>query len=215
MKGDDAGMSSENITVDASNVKLFLSSRHEPSQELGVEPPTFWTKFALRRGMMSPFHALDEAMLDENETAHAGTIAINSTQVSFSSSNDRSWCIAKTSASPDAVQAALDWACGPIGGADCDPIQLGNACYQPNTVYNHGSYAFNSYYQIHQHASGTCDFGGTATVIYEDPSYLGCTYPDRSGQPGAPVNAAEASKSTTSSIKTLIAVSVLLPMWVM
>ncbi|MCO5561907.1 hypothetical protein L7F22_015532 [Adiantum nelumboides] len=102
------------------------------------------------------------------ETLDVGADVIEDGQISLGSTYDRSWCVAKDYVKPDSVQEGLNWACG-FGGSDCLPIQLGNACYLPNTVYSHASYAFNSYYQIHQHASGTCDFDGVATVTYEDP----------------------------------------------
>lgn len=122
-------------------------------------------------------------MVHERDISDVGGNASEGWQVFLSSSFDQSWCIAKEHVKPDAVQEGLDWACG-FGGADCLPIQLGNACFLPNTVYGHASYAFNSYYQVHQHASGTCDFDGVATVTYEDPSYPGCSYPYRVGQAG-------------------------------
>ncbi|CAA0820884.1 Carbohydrate-binding X8 domain superfamily protein [Striga hermonthica] len=57
-----------------------------------------------------------------------------------------SWCVASSSASETALQVALDYACG-YGGADCSPLQPNGPCYEPNTVRDHASYAFNDYYQ--------------------------------------------------------------------
>eukprot|EP00249_Psilotum_nudum_P036195 c654_g1_i2 orf=471-1304(+) len=124
--------------------------------------------------------AVKESQVYHNDIAGSGGVTEQVSTV-------RTWCIAKPWASVDTLQAALDWACGP-GGADCEPIQLSEPCFVPNSVLAHASYAFNSYYQIHQHAGGTCDFGGTATIVDEDPSYPGCIYPFRSGQVGAPVD---------------------------
>ncbi|KAG8056114.1 hypothetical protein GUJ93_ZPchr0001g30228 [Zizania palustris] len=79
------------------------------------------------------------------------------------------WCVASQSASPTALQVALDYACG--YGADCSPIQPGGSCFNPDTVHDHASYAFNSYYQKNPTAT-SCDFGGTATITNTDPSKL-------------------------------------------
>ena len=81
-----------------------------------------------------------------------------------------SWCIASQSASQTALQVALDYACG-HGGTDCSAIQTGQRCYNPNTIHNHASYAFNSYYQKNP-VPNSCNFGGTAVITSTDPSKL-------------------------------------------
>ncbi|KAL4012024.1 hypothetical protein IC575_029096 [Cucumis melo] len=90
-----------------------------------------------------------------------------------------SWCIASSAASPTALQVALDYACG-YGGADCSAIQPGGSCYDPNTVKDHASYAFNDYYQKNP-AATSCVFGGTAQLVSTDPSNGNCHY----AKPGA------------------------------
>ncbi|CAL4975138.1 unnamed protein product [Urochloa decumbens] len=92
-----------------------------------------------------------------------------------------SWCVASQSASPTALQVALDYACG--YGADCSPIQQGGSCFNPDTVHDHASYAFNSYYQKNP-APTSCDFGGTATLTNTDPSSGSCQYPSSSSGGG-------------------------------
>ncbi|KAL7003197.1 hypothetical protein U1Q18_004355 [Sarracenia purpurea var. burkii] len=80
----------------------------------------------------------------------------------------QNWCVAKSGAAEAALQAALDYACG-IGGVDCSVIQGGAGCFNPNTLENHASYAFNSYYQKNPIPT-SCDFGGTAVVTTVNPS---------------------------------------------
>ncbi|KAL6842605.1 hypothetical protein ACP4OV_027449 [Aristida adscensionis] len=89
-----------------------------------------------------------------------------------------SWCVASQSANPTALQVALDYACG--YGADCSQIQQGGSCFNPDTVHDHASYAFNSYYQKNP-VPTSCDFGGTATLTTTDPSSGSCQYPASSG----------------------------------
>ncbi|KAI8551085.1 hypothetical protein RHMOL_Rhmol06G0157500 [Rhododendron molle] len=89
-------------------------------------------------------------------------------------SSGGSWCVASQSASQTALQVALDYACG-YGGADCSAIQSGGGCYQPNTIRDHASYAFNSYYQKNP-VPNSCNFGGTAVITSTDPSNGTCQY---------------------------------------
>ncbi|CAA7388381.1 unnamed protein product [Spirodela intermedia] len=91
-----------------------------------------------------------------------------------SSSGGQSWCVARAGAMEAAVQAGLDYACG--GGADCTPIQPAGSCFNPNTLRDHASYAFSSYYQRNP-SPISCDFGGTAAIVYVNPSTATCIYP--------------------------------------
>lgn len=86
-----------------------------------------------------------------------------------------SWCTANPTASETALQVALDYACG-YGGADCSAIQPNGACYDPNTLRDHASYAFNDYYQKNP-VPTSCVFGGTAQLSYTDQSKILNHYP--------------------------------------
>ncbi|XP_064960008.1 glucan endo-1,3-beta-glucosidase 12-like isoform X1 [Musa acuminata AAA Group] len=97
---------------------------------------------------------------------------------SSSSSSSQSWCVASQTASKTGLQVALDYACG-YGGADCSAIQEGGSCYNPNTVRDHASYAFNEYYQKNPIPT-SCDFGGTAVITNVDPSTSTCQHPSTS-----------------------------------
>ncbi|KAK4343928.1 hypothetical protein RND71_037022 [Anisodus tanguticus] len=84
------------------------------------------------------------------------------------------WCVAKPSVPDPIIQEAMNYACA--SGADCDQIQPNGSCYQPDTLFAHASYAFNSYWQRTKVAGGTCDFGGTAILVTVDPSFDGCQF---------------------------------------
>ncbi|KAL3683627.1 hypothetical protein R1sor_001649 [Riccia sorocarpa] len=88
------------------------------------------------------------------------------------------FCVAKDDVSDSQLQAALDYACGP-GGADCKPIQPGQACFEPNNLHAHASYAFNSYFQMNNQKEGTCYFSGAAVVKSGNPSTNSCNWPTR------------------------------------
>ncbi|KAI3933436.1 hypothetical protein MKW92_013922 [Papaver armeniacum] len=97
-------------------------------------------------------------------------------------SDGANWCACRTDVSESALQKALDYACG--NGADCKPILQNGACFQPNTVRAHCSYAVNSYFQNKGQAQGSCVFSNSATIVQNDPSTGGtCTYPS-SASPG-------------------------------
>ncbi|KAM1240217.1 glucan endo-1,3-beta-glucosidase 1 [Malus sylvestris] len=86
------------------------------------------------------------------------------------------WCIADEQTPDSELQAAMDWACGGGGGADCSKIQVNQACYFPNTLKDHASYAFNSYFQRFKHKGGSCYFKGAALITELDPSHVSCHY---------------------------------------
>ncbi|KAI5072631.1 hypothetical protein GOP47_0012737 [Adiantum capillus-veneris] len=144
-----------------------------PSNE-SVDVPSFATALPWSPSSTSSSSSSSSSSLAKSSTMHVVK------------ASDRYWCIARPWVNPNVLQAALDWACG-IGGADCTMIQLGEPCYVPNTLISHTSFAFNSYFQTHQQVTGTCHFAGTAMITNEDPSYLGCNYPFRQGQVGAPL----------------------------
>ncbi|URD73653.1 hypothetical protein MUK42_25924 [Musa troglodytarum] len=99
-------------------------------------------------------------------------------------SSGQSWCVASQTASQTALQVALDYACG-YGGADCSAIQQGGSCFNPDTVRDHASYAFNDYYQKNPIPT-SCDFGGTGVVVNVDPSTSTCHYSSTSGSTSSP-----------------------------
>ncbi|XP_038887352.1 major pollen allergen Ole e 10-like isoform X2 [Benincasa hispida] len=112
--------------------------------------------------------------INPTSTADTYSPVMGSPKRSSPPSSGASWCIASQSASQKALQIALDYACG-YGGTDCSAIQAGQSCYNPNTIHDHASYAFNSYYQKNP-VPNSCNFGGTAVITSTDPSTMACQY---------------------------------------
>lgn len=129
------------------------------------------------------------------------------------------FCVARPDASSDTLLDGLNWACGQ-GMANCTPIQLGQPCYNPNTLVNHASYAYNDYYQRTHSSGGTCDFSGTAMINSTDPSYGSCIFAGSSQSntsnngttaftPLAPESPSVGSRERASNILFLIVITIL------
>ncbi|ONM40009.1 hypothetical protein ZEAMMB73_Zm00001d044133 [Zea mays] len=141
-----------------------------------------------------PSYSTFPSLATGNGGAGAGAGAGGGGAAAGSGGGGGTWCVASQSASPTALQVALDYACG--YGADCSAIQQGGSCFNPDTVHDHASYAFNSYYQKNP-APTSCDFGGTATITNTDPSSGSCQYPSSSGGGGAQNMVPPPSPTTT------------------
>ncbi|TVT97853.1 hypothetical protein EJB05_04415 [Eragrostis curvula] len=99
---------------------------------------------------------------------------------------DGAWCVCRTDQSDAALQKTLDYACG--AGADCKPILQNGACFAPDTVRAHCSYAVNSFFQRNNQNSQACVFSGTTTLVTSDPSGNGCQYPASASAAGTSMN---------------------------
>ncbi|XP_074307422.1 PLASMODESMATA CALLOSE-BINDING PROTEIN 5 [Silene latifolia] len=102
-------------------------------------------------------------------------IAVLSVSLKSVTAEEEEWCIADEQTGDAELQMALDWACG-RGGADCSKIQRNKECFLPNTLKDHASYAFNSYYQKYKHKGATCYFNSAALVTSLNPSHGRCKY---------------------------------------
>lgn len=87
----------------------------------------------------------------------------------------KSWCVARGAAAETTLQVGLDFACG-VGRGDCSALQEGGNCFSPDSLLNHASYAYNSYYHRNP-VKSSCDFGGSAIITYTDPSKYNKPYP--------------------------------------
>ncbi|CAL9076512.1 unnamed protein product [Musa acuminata var. zebrina] len=114
--------------------------------------------------------------------------------------SDAAWCVCRSDVSTSALQKSLDYACG--AGADCSPVLQNGACYNPNTVLAHCSYAVNSYYQRKGQAQGSCDFAAAATLTSTDPGGNGCTFPATPSAAGTSSTPTSTSSTPTSTSTT-------------
>lgn len=161
---------------------MFLVSKMTGhSRELSHENQKFSSPISTtQRDITTPITTVPTIILSNptastpfiNPTSISDTYSptVESPKRSSPPSSGASWCIASQSASRKALQIALDYACG-YGGIDCSAIQAGQSCYNPNTIHDHASYAFNSYYQKNP-VPNSCNFGGTAVITSTDPSML-------------------------------------------
>ncbi|KAL3691970.1 hypothetical protein R1sor_005621 [Riccia sorocarpa] len=120
---------------------------------------------------------------------------------------NRTWCVARNDASNSSLQIALDYACGP-GYANCNAIQEGGPCYEPNTYVNHASYAFNDFFQKSNMDPRACNFSGTANLTQRDPSYGSCIFYARNPSSGC-LSSPQVFYYGFSALVTLL----LLPVW--
>ncbi|PIN01984.1 Glucan endo-1,3-beta-D-glucosidase [Handroanthus impetiginosus] len=79
------------------------------------------------------------------------------------------WCIVKPDVPVDKLQGFINYACGIV---NCAAIQVGGACFYPNTITSHASYALDLVYA----SRSTCN-PEIGTTIGVDPSYGNCKYP--------------------------------------
>uniref|UniRef100_A0A8I7BC05 X8 domain-containing protein n=1 Tax=Hordeum vulgare subsp. vulgare TaxID=112509 RepID=A0A8I7BC05_HORVV len=73
------------------------------------------------------------------------------------------------------LKRTLDYACG--SAAECIPIQPSAACFAPDNVKAHCSYAVNSFYQRSGQKPLACVFSYTAVLSSVDPSANSSKYP--------------------------------------
>ncbi|KAL6526754.1 hypothetical protein OROGR_015844 [Orobanche gracilis] len=80
------------------------------------------------------------------------------------------WCLPTANATDPELQANIDYVCGQ--GVNCQPIQFGGACFEPNNVRSHALFVMNAYYQNYSN----CYFSGSGMITSTDPSTNTCKY---------------------------------------
>ncbi|XP_024984745.1 glucan endo-1,3-beta-D-glucosidase-like isoform X2 [Cynara cardunculus var. scolymus] len=88
-------------------------------------------------------------------------------------SGQGAWCVAKPSATDEELEQNINFACAFV---NCNVIQPGGACYDPQTLSSHASVAMNLYYQKQGRNYWNCDFRKSALISVIDPSYDNCKY---------------------------------------
>lgn len=86
----------------------------------------------------------------------------------------KKWCVPKSDASVQALQANIDYVCS--SGVDCRPIQAGGPCFEPNDIRAHASFVMNSFYQTKGRNDFNCDFAKTGVITFTNPSHGTCAY---------------------------------------
>ncbi|KAK9078116.1 hypothetical protein SSX86_002173 [Deinandra increscens subsp. villosa] len=127
--------------------------------------------FGLFRPDLSITYDAGLSKIDNNSQRSPPTAATPSPSVQLGVE----WCVAKAGVSDAQLQSNLDYVCSQAG-VDCGPLQPGGACFEPNTVASHATYAMNLLYQTAGRNPWNCDFLQTATLTSNNPSYNGCIY---------------------------------------
>ncbi|KAK6917216.1 X8 domain [Dillenia turbinata] len=86
---------------------------------------------------------------------------------------ENKWCVAKPSSSNAELQNNIDYACQHV---NCNIIEPGQRCYDPNTPSNHASVIMNLYYKTKGQQPINCNFRNSAVIVQTDPSYDDCKY---------------------------------------
>ncbi|KAM3735417.1 hypothetical protein ACB098_10G086700 [Castanea mollissima] len=89
--------------------------------------------------------------------------------------NVKTWCVAKHSASNHSLIANLEYACG-VNPEECTQLKEDHPCFNPDTTIHHASFAMNAYYQGMGNHQWNCDFKDSGLIALTDPSYVDCTY---------------------------------------
>ncbi|XP_077228446.1 O-Glycosyl hydrolases family 17 protein isoform X2 [Tasmannia lanceolata] len=136
-------------------IDVYIFSLFNENRKPGLESERNW-------GLFYP----DQTSVYNLDFSGRGVVDMT-TKANITSSNG-TWCIASPTASELDLQNALDWACGP-GNVDCSAIQPSQACYQPDTLQSHASYAFNSYFKQNGASDIACSFGGAGVKTTKNP----------------------------------------------
>ncbi|XP_074592391.1 glucan endo-1,3-beta-glucosidase 9 [Curcuma longa] len=82
------------------------------------------------------------------------------------------WCVVNNNKDMSNISGSVSQACS---NADCSALSAGGSCSGIGWPGN-ASYAFNSFFQLHDQSADSCDFGGLGLITTVDPSVGDCLY---------------------------------------
>ncbi|XP_073156219.1 glucan endo-1,3-beta-glucosidase 2-like isoform X2 [Henckelia pumila] len=194
----------DNANTYNSNVIRHILNKTGTPKHPGIGVSTYIYELYNEDTKAGPLSEKNWGLFDANGVPVYVLNLIGSGSVLANDTTNQTYCTAKDSADPKMVQAALDWACGP-GKVDCSSILQGQACYDPDNVFAHATYAFDAYYHQMGKTSGSCDFNGVAAITTTNPSHGLCIFrgSDKNGTMLNSTIPAMDSKSSNSPAKFL------------
>ncbi|KAL8048567.1 hypothetical protein ABFX02_07G074700 [Erythranthe guttata] len=149
-------------------IPTFVFSLYDENQKPGPGTERHW---GLLSNTGSPIYEVDlTGTSPEN----------NNTKLSEPSNNGpyngKIWCVVASTASPDDLGPALEFACRQ-GNGTCDRLAPGKECYEPISIVSHASYAFSSFWAQFRSSGASCYFGGLAVQTITDPGHGSCEFP--------------------------------------
>ncbi|CAN6469715.1 unnamed protein product [Victoria cruziana] len=100
---------------------------------------------------------------------HGSRELVNAQNVQYLPSR---WCVVNDNKELSNVSTNVQLACSV---ADCTALFSGGSCSEIGWPYN-ASYAFNSYYQMHNQEADSCYFGGSGMITVVNPSLNDCRF---------------------------------------
>ncbi|XP_004504006.1 glucan endo-1,3-beta-glucosidase 8-like [Cicer arietinum] len=87
---------------------------------------------------------------------------------------ENKWCVLRKEVkNMSEVYGAVSYACA-LG--DCTSLGTGCSCSNLDVAGN-TSFSFNQFFQMNEQSVEACDFNGLATIVTQDPSHKGCSFP--------------------------------------
>ncbi|KAI3451308.1 hypothetical protein Pfo_007973 [Paulownia fortunei] len=184
---DEPDATSDNAKTYNSNLVRRVLNKTGTPKHPGIAVSTYIYELYNEDMKLGPLSEKNWGLFDSNGVPIYTLHLTSSESVLANDTTNQTFCTAKAGADVKMLQAALDWACG-AGKVDCSPLMQGQACYEPDTVSAHATYAFDTYYHQMGKAPGSCDFNGVATITTTNPSHGSCIFSGSSDEKSSRLN---------------------------